>query len=111
MIVQIFKAGMHVLTILFKNPIPYNTSVLKFRVDLPSAHAKMILGNSISLTPGTVTMVIEGDHFVVHALDDNSIGRNDSNEMTQEVIKLFQKEERQFIYDVEIIRNEKALEK
>ncbi|HLR89412.1 MAG TPA: Na+/H+ antiporter subunit E [Balneolaceae bacterium] len=111
MIVQIFKAGMHVLAILFKNPIPYNTSVLKFRVDLPSAHAKMILGNSISLTPGTVTMVIEGDHFVVHALDDDSFGGIVSDEMPREVLKLFQKEERQVIYDVEIIRNEEALEK
>ena len=97
--------------ILFKNPIPYNTSVLKFRVDLPSAHAKMILGNSISLTPGTVTMVIEGDHFVVHALDDDSFGGIVSDEMPREVLKLFQKEERQVIYDVEIIRNEEALEK
>src|SRR5690625_7485985 len=92
MIVQIFKALMHLLSILFKNPIPYNTSVLKFRVDLPSAHAKMILGNSISLTPGTVTMVIEGDHFVVQALDDDSFGGIVSDEITREVLKLFHTE-------------------
>src|SRR5690625_2521318 len=111
MIVQIFKAGMHVLAILFKNPIPYNTSVLKFRVDLPSAHARMILGNSISLTTSTVTMEIEWDHFVGHACDDESFGGLLSDEMPREVLKLFQKEERQVIYDVEIIRNEEALEK
>src|SRR5690625_631795 len=111
MLVQIFQAGMHVLAIVFKNPIPYDASVLKFRVDLPSADAKMALGNSISLAPGTVTMVIEGDHFVVHALDDDSFGGIVSDEMPREVLKLFQKEERQVIYDVEIIRNEEALEK
>lgn len=110
MIIQIFLAGIHVLAILLKRNIPYNTSIVKFRVDLPSAHAKMILGNSISLTPGTVTVLIEGDDFVVHALDDDSFGGITSDDMPREVLKLFQKEERQVIYDVEIIRNAEALE-
>src|SRR5690625_4546481 len=95
MIVQIFKAGMHVLAILFKNQIPYNTSVLKFRVDLPRAHAQMLLENSIARPPGTVTMVIEGEHFVVHALDHDSFAGIVSEEMPGEVLRLFQKDERQ----------------
>src|SRR5690625_3019683 len=81
MIVQIFKAGMHVLAILFKNPIPYNTSVLKFRVDLPSALSKMILGNSITMTPVSVTTVSAADPFDVDALDDDSFGGIVSDEM------------------------------
>ena len=110
MIIQIVLAGTHVLAVLLKRPVPYNTSILRFRVDLPSAHAKMILGNSISLTPGTVTIQIEGDEFIVHALDDDSFGGITSDKMPKEVLKLFQKEERQVIYDVEIIRNAEALE-
>ena len=29
----------------------------------------MLLANSITLTPGTITVSVEGDHFFVHCLD------------------------------------------
>lgn len=31
--------------------------------------AKVILANSITLTPGTITVSVEGDVFCVHCLD------------------------------------------
>ena len=30
----------------------------------------MLLGNSITLTPGTYTVKLEGDEYAVHALDE-----------------------------------------
>lgn len=43
--------------------------VISFRVHLPGMASKVMLANSITLTPGTVTLDIVGeDRFIVHAL-------------------------------------------
>lgn len=104
LIYQIILSGFHVLGILMKPSMPIETAIVKFRVDLPSSHAKMILGNSITLTPGTLTIDIEGDLFTVHALDSSSYASIENDEMPRQVLQLFQKEERQVIKDFEIIK-------
>ena len=43
--------------------------VVRFRTDLKSKAAKVALANSITLTPGTITVDLEGDELIIHALD------------------------------------------
>lgn len=102
MIYQIVLAGFHVVSVITKPKMPIQPSLLTFRVDLPSAHAKMILGNSITLTPGTLTIDITGDLFIVHALDSKSFEGIVSDEMPRQVLKLFSKEDRQVVRDIKI---------
>ena len=104
MVIQIILAGFHVLWVIMHPTMPIRTTIIKFRADLPSSHAKMILGNSITLTPGTLTVDIEDDLFTVHALDDTTYKSLQNDEMPRQVLKLFQKEERQVIKDFEIIK-------
>ena len=49
---------------------------------------KVIYANSITLTPGTVTVNIEGDKFLVHALVRESIADLESGEMDRRVSNL-----------------------
>lgn len=105
MIWQIIMAGFHVVKIIIQPKLPINTAMITFRADLPSAHARMILGNSITLTPGTLTVSVDGDLFTVHALDEKSYQSIATDEMPKQVLKLFSKEERQVIHDLKI--NEK----
>jgi len=104
MFLQVLKAGIHVVGILLRPNMPVSTSIIKFKVDLPSAHAKMILGNSITLTPGTLTLDITGDEFIVHALDDYSFQGIQDDSMPKQVLKLFEKEERPVVKDFTITR-------
>lgn len=103
MVVQIVIAGFHVVGVILKPKMPIHTTILTFKVDLPSAHARMILGNSISLTPGTLTIDIVGDIFTVHSLDNTSHESISSDTMPRQVLKLFEKEERQVVKDLKII--------
>ncbi len=43
--------------------------VVRFRTGLKSRVAKVLLANSITLTPGTITVALEGDTYTVHCLD------------------------------------------
>lgn len=104
---QIVLAGFHVVSVIIRPKMPIHTVLVTFRVDLPSAHAKMILGNSITLTPGTLTIDIEGDKFTVHALDDASHEGITSDVMPRMVLKLFENVDRQVIKDIKIINMSK----
>lgn len=101
---QIILSGFHVVSVIIRPSMPIRPALLTFRADLPSSHAKVILGNSITLTPGTLTIDIEGDLFTVHALDDTTFEGIVTDEMPRQVLKLFQAEERQVISDIKIIR-------
>jgi multicomponent Na+:H+ antiporter subunit E len=42
--------------------------MVKFQVDIKSTIMRALLANSITLTPGTITVRAHNDHFIVHAL-------------------------------------------
>lgn len=60
-----------VATILSPNP-DINPRIISVRINQRSELGKVVLGNSVTLTPGTVTLQIEGDLIEVHALNDES---------------------------------------
>lgn len=80
LIIEIVKANL--ITVRFILSYKYQTEpvLVTFRADLKTNMAKMVLANSITLTPGTITVSLENDEYVVHCLDktmavgiDNSI--------------------------------------
>ncbi len=44
--------------------------LVHFRSDLKSEKLRVLVANSITLTPGTFTVRLEGDEYAVHALDE-----------------------------------------
>jgi len=65
---EIVVANLQVARIILHPRLPIDPVVLRFRPPLSGDLAQTLLGNSITLTPGTITLDIEGDEFVVHAL-------------------------------------------
>ncbi len=46
--------------------------VVRFKTRLKTDFARWVFANSITLTPGTVTIRIDGDEFLVHAISETS---------------------------------------
>ncbi len=65
---EIIKANIDVARIVLHPRLPIEPSIVKFKTTLKGDTAKVSLANSITLTPGTITMDIIGDTFYVHAL-------------------------------------------
>lgn len=107
---QIIQSGIQVATVILHPNLPIEPRVMRFTVNLPNAQAKMILGNSITLTPGTLTIDINGDEFIVHAIIPEALDSLQQDIMPQQVLKLFQREEAPVIQDVEIITEREELE-
>ncbi len=58
-----------------------NPRVVHFRTKLKSDLARAMLANSITLIPGTITLVIDNDHLVVHWLDAKTTHSRYSGEL------------------------------
>ena len=67
---QITKSACLVAYLTLHPNMPVNPMIVRFKSMLPNSIAKVILGNSITLTPGTLTLDIYGDDFTVHAIVD-----------------------------------------
>ena len=69
---QIFLASVQVARIVLSPKMSLSPVVFRFEEKLPHNLARTTLANSITLTPGTVTLDVLGDEFVVHALNRES---------------------------------------
>lgn len=49
--------------------LPIDPALVEVRTDLTSALGKLLLANSITLTPGTLSVDVEGDRILVHWVD------------------------------------------
>jgi len=69
---QIVLANIHVLRISFSARVGerIQPQLVRFRSGLKSDFEKYVLAQSITLTPGTVTLNIDDDVFLVHAISD-----------------------------------------
>ena len=68
---EVCKANLHVLYLVLR-PDLIRPQVIRFRTGFDQDLSKVLLGNSITLTPGTITIDIEGNEYVVHALSDKA---------------------------------------
>lgn len=71
---QIVLANIHVLRISFSPKIndQIQPQIVRFRSGLETDFENYVLAQSITLTPGTVTLDIDKDVFTVHAISDHA---------------------------------------
>lgn len=67
---EIVISSLNMLTVVIKKK-PYNPVIVKFNPPLKSELARVILANSITLTPGTITAELTEEGFTVHCIDDS----------------------------------------
>lgn len=66
---EIVKANVAVLGIITSPEMQPEPAIVYFDTDLKTGLAKVLLANSITLTPGTITVSVEGKRYCVHCLD------------------------------------------
>jgi multicomponent Na+:H+ antiporter subunit E len=71
---QIIKANIQVASIVLNPKMPIDPAFLQFNSQMKRNVAHVILATSITLTPGTITMILEKGRYTVHALVPGSAG-------------------------------------
>lgn len=71
---EIVKANMAVIELILARDREPDPVIVQFRTDLKTQTARVVLANSITLTPGTITVSVEDDLLTVHCLDRSFAG-------------------------------------
>lgn len=106
---QIVIASLQVAYVVLHPKTPINPSLVRFKTRLPNIASKVILGNSITLTPGTLTIRIQDDEFLVHALTDAASTSILDGTLPTEVAKLYQRRPSSVIREVEVLKTSKNI--
>ena len=69
LLIEIIKANVAVIKMIFSFDIEPEPCLVSFKSGLKTRTGNATLANSITLTPGTITVEMEGEDFLVHALD------------------------------------------
>lgn len=87
-ITALIKANFHVAKIVLSPKLPINPGIVEFETKLKSDFAKMVLANSITLTPGTFTVDIIENRYYIHWLD---VSATDEESVYKEIAESFEK--------------------
>ena len=69
LLIEIIKANVSVCHFVLYGTEQIEPVMVSFHTTLKSRLARVILANSITLTPGTITVSLHGDEVIVHCLD------------------------------------------
>lgn len=69
LLAEIIRSNLAITKLVLSPQIDVEPCLVKFRTPLKTEAARVALANSITLTPGTITVSLEGDNLLVHALN------------------------------------------
>lgn len=69
---RILKSGFHVSRLILTPSLAISPKLIRHQTKLMSDGELVVLGNSITLTPGTITVEVAPGELVVHAIDEAS---------------------------------------
>lgn len=95
LIVEIIKANLTVCRMILDPGFVPKPQLVRFDVDLKKNRHLVALANSITLTPGTITVDLEENGFLVHALDESLVDGLDDGSFVQQLMKMEEKHMRQ----------------
>ena len=87
-IIELIKANIDVTKRVLSPSLPINPGIVKVKTKLKSKMARLILADSITLTPGTFTLQVEDDTFYIHWIN---VDNEDVEKVTEELVRKFEK--------------------
>lgn len=66
---EILKANWQMIRLIFRRNYKIQPVIVKVNMPLCKTYTRVILANSITLTPGTITVDTDGEEFTVYCID------------------------------------------
>lgn len=85
---EIVRSNLAVAKIILSPVMPLRRNLISVPADQKSAIGRVILANSITLTPGTVSVRLEGNEILVHGLSIEGCAEDISGDMGRRICKL-----------------------
>jgi len=85
---ELLKSNIDVALRVINPRLPINPGIVKVKTSLKSPLGRAVLANSITLTPGTLTVEMKNDYFYIHWIDVTS---DDIEGATKAIVSHFEK--------------------
>jgi len=93
LLTEIIKSNVALTRIVFNRQIEVKPKLVTFKTPLTGTR-KSVLADSITLTPGTISVHCEGDSLTVHCLDEQFMEGIENTSFQQALLKMGEKEEK-----------------
>ena len=90
---RIFLSGVHLSFLILHPRLPIDPIMFRHRTQLAHKNAVVLLGNSVTLTPGTLTVEADPDEVLVHAMDEYSAQDVKTLRLDRKIANLFKRTE------------------
>jgi multicomponent Na+:H+ antiporter subunit E len=87
-LIELIKSNLDVARRVLTPSLPINPGIVKTKTVLKSKMGRMILANSITLTPGTLSVDIKDDTLYIHWID---VCCEDIDKATEAIVQKFEK--------------------
>jgi multicomponent Na+:H+ antiporter subunit E len=85
---ELLKANIDVAFRVLRPELPIRPGIVRVRTNLQSRLGRMLLANSITLTPGTITVDTDGEVFYVHWIN---VAGEDIEDATKRIVAKFER--------------------
>ena len=85
LILEIVKSNLHVARVILSPTLPIRPRLVRVEATQKTDLCQAIYANSITLTPGTITLDVRNGSFLVHALTEETASGLESGEMDAKV--------------------------
>ena len=85
---EIVKANWAVMRLILSPTLEVEPQLRSFRTPLTSPTARAVLADSITLTPGTITVSLEGDEYLIHSLDKGLMEGIEDTSFQRELLEM-----------------------
>ncbi len=85
---EVFRSNVAVARVILSPSLPIHPQVVDFHGHQKTDLGRFIYANSITLTPGTITVRLDRDGFRIHALTKEALDGTEEGEMDRRVCRL-----------------------
>lgn len=85
---EILKANWAVMRLVLSPGLEVEPQLRAFRTPLRTPTARAVLADSITLTPGTITVRVEEDEYLIHSLDSSLVEGIEDTSFQRELLEM-----------------------
>jgi multicomponent Na+:H+ antiporter subunit E len=90
---KIVESSLHLTKLILHPALPIDPQLISVESKLDHHAAVVLLGNSITLTPGTVTAEVDSNKLIIHALDKVLSESVTSRQIESKIYEIFRDQE------------------
>ena len=87
---RVVQSSLHLTKLILSPSLSIKPKLISYRSHLQHQGAIVVLGNSVTLTPGTITVEVNGSHLLVHTIDEAAGEDLTSGRMEKKIAEVFQ---------------------